>query len=214
MKVRRHITTPTLLLLAILIYSVCRVPQQSHSAASESTGSPGLGQAIALSDFDADGFVDEARLEGSAFHKSVGILLSGTGKRSFLHFTTNRIVHGSLLAQDIDNDGTTDLIWTDNFRRNNVLVWLGDGSGRFEQVDSSQHNREFALGNTPVAESDNSFQETAINFETNSPLDQTLNAKYLDNSAAGPASDYPDRPAPTSAGLRLPTGRAPPFPLS
>jgi hypothetical protein len=214
MKVRRLITSPTVLLLAILIYSVCPVPQQRHPAASESSGSPRLGQSIVLSDFDADGFIDEARLEGSAFHKSVGILLSGTGKRSFIHFSTNRIVHGSLFAQDIDNDGTTDLIWTDNFRRNNVLVWLGDGSGRFEQVDSSDYRREFALGNTAVSESDNSSQETAINFETSSPLDQTPNAKYLDHSAGGHPSGYPDRLAATSAGLRLPAGRAPPFRIS
>ncbi len=215
MNVRRFITSAAILPLAILIYSVGALPQQGQANGGSERSEPVyLGEAIVLSDFDADGLVDEARIEGSAFRKSVGILLSGTGKRSFLHFTTNRIVHGSLLAKDIDNDGITDLIWTDNFRRNNVLVWLGDGSGRFEQRDSSEYHREFAFGNTAVAESDNSNQETAINFETNPPLDQALNPKYLDHAATARPSDYSDRLASTSPALSLPSGRAPPLPLA
>ncbi len=214
MNVRRLTTRAAFLLLALTIYSGGALSQQRHAEASDSVEPLRFGQSIALSDFDADGLVDEARLEGSSLHKSVGILLSGTGKRSFLHFNLNRVIHGSLLAQDIDNDGATDLIWTNPFRANDVVVWLGDGSGRFEQVDSGEYGREFALGNTDVAEPDGSNQETAINFETNRPLDQTVNQECLDHSAIELPNDYPDRLAVSSSALGQPTGRDPPFLLS
>ena len=211
---RRLTTRAAFLLLAVTMFSGGAHQRHRYAEAPESVEPLRFGQSIALSDFDADGLVDEARLEGSSLGKSVGVLLSGTGKRSFLHFNSNRIVHGSLLAQDIDNDGATDLIWTDLFRSNDVVVWLGDGSGGFEQVDSSECGRSFAPGNTDVAEPDGSYQETAINFETNRPSEQPLNQKSLDRSASELPNYYPDRLATSSPALGQPTGRDPPFFLS
>lgn len=214
MNVGRFTTRAAFLLFALVIYLGGALPQQRHAEASMSVEPLRFGQSIALSDFDADGLVDEARLEGSSLRKSVGILLSGTGKRSFLHFNADRAIHGSLFAQDIDNDGATDLIWTDPFRSNDVIVWLGDGNGRFEEVDSNEYGLGFALGNTDIAEPDGSNQETAINFEANRPLDQTLSPKFLDQSASELPNDYPDRLAVSSPALGQPTGRDPPFLLS
>jgi len=170
-----------------------------------------FGQSIALSDFDADGLIDEARLDGSSLHRSIGILLSGTGKQSFLHFNASRADYGLLFAKDVDNDGATDLIWTDPLHANDVVVWLGDGSGQFERVDPREYGGGFALGTTEVAQPDGSNQETAITFETNRLLDQTLSQKCLDRSASKLPNDYPDRLATSSPALGQPTGRAPPL---
>jgi hypothetical protein len=170
-----------------------------------------FGQSIALSDFDADGLLDEARLDGSSLHRSIGILLSGTGRRSFLHFNASRADYGSLFAKDVDNDGATDLIWTDPLHANDVVVWLGNGAGQFERVDPREYGGGFALGNTEVAQPDGSNQETAINFETHRLLDQTLSQKCLDLSAGKLPNDYPDRLATSSPALGQPTGRAPPL---
>lgn len=214
MTVRRLTTRAAFLLLALTMFSGLAHPQRRYTQASEGVEPRRLCQSIALSDFDADGLVDEARLESSSSRKSVGILLSGTGKRSFLHFNAHREIHGSLVAQDIDNDGATDLIWADPFRKNEVVVWLGDGRGGFEQVDASEYAGGFAPGNTDVAEPDESNQETAINFETNRPLDQTLSTKYLDHGASELPNNYPDRLALSSPALGQPTGRDPPVILS
>jgi hypothetical protein len=211
MNVRRLTTSAAFLLLALTLYSGFTLPQQRNAEAPESVAPLRFGQSIALSDFDADGLIDEARLDGSSLHKSVGILLSGTGKRSFLHFNANRANYGSLFAQDVDNDGATDLIWTDPLHANDVVVWLGNGSGQFERVDPRQYGGGFALGNTEVAQPDGSNQETAINFETNRLLDQTLSQKCLNQRASELPNDYPDRLATSSPALGQPTGRDPPL---
>lgn len=210
MNVRWLTTSAAFLLLALVILGANRLPQRVHAETPRSAA-PRFGQSIALSDFDADGLVDEARLDGSSLHRSVGILLSGTGKRSFLHFNANRANYGSLFAQDIDNDGATDLIWTDPLHANDVVVWLGNGSGQFERVDPREYGGGFALGNTEVAQPYGSNQEIAINFETNRKLDQALSPKCLDQSASELPNDYPDRLATSSPALGQPTGRDPPL---
>jgi hypothetical protein len=217
MNVRRLTTSAAFLLLALTLYSGGTLPQRGtlpqerNAEASESVASLRFGQSIALSDFDADGLVDEATVDGSSLHKSVGILLSGTGKRSFLHFNACRANYGSLFAQDVDNDGATDLIWTDPLHANDVVVWLGNGSGQFERVDPRDYVAGFALGITEVAQPDGSNQETAINFETNRLLDQTLSQKCLNQRASELPNDYPDRLATSSPALGQPTGRDPPL---
>jgi hypothetical protein len=214
MTVRRLTTRAALLLLTFLIFSSGVLPQHRHSESSAILQPERFCQSIALSDFDADGFLDEARVEGSSYRKSVNIRLSGSGKRSFLHFRGEHALHGSLFAQDLDNDGATDLIWADPLSANDALVWLGDGSGRFVQVDSGAYAREFALGTTGVTEPDQSNQETAINFETNRSLDQALSPKYLGRSAIALPNEHANPGAVSSSALGQPTGRAPPFLLS
>jgi hypothetical protein len=211
MNVRWLTSKAAFLLLALVVLGANRLPQSAHTETSPRSASSRFGQSIALSDFDADGLVDEARLDGSSLRRSVGILLSGTGKRSFLHFNANRANYGSLFAQDVDNDGATDLIWTDPLHANDVVVWLGNGSGQFERVDSREYRGGFALGNTEVTQPDGSNQETAITFETNRLLDQTFSQKCLDQRASELPNDYPDRLATSSPALGQPTGRDPPL---
>jgi len=211
MNVRWLTSKAAFWLLALVVLGANRLPPNVNAETANRSAASHFVQSIALSDFDADGLIDEASLDGSSLHRSVGILLSGTGKRSFLHFNANRPNCGSLFAQDVDNDGTTDLIWTDPLHANDVVVWLGTGTGQFERVDAREYGAGFVLGNPEVAQPDGSNQETAINFETNRPLDQALSQKCLDQSASELPNDYPDRLATSSPALGQPTGRAPPL---
>jgi hypothetical protein len=212
MNVRRLTISAVFLLLALTIHPG-GILQQHRVLANSKRPVPSLfGQPIALSDFDEDGLLDEARIDGSSFHKSVGILLSGSGKRSFLHFNAVRRNVGSLFAQDIDRDGSTDLIWADPLHASDVVVWLGDGCGKFERIDSSRFQGS-DLGNTEIAAPDDSNQETAINSETDRPLDQALTQKHLDRTSSKLPSEYSNRLATSSPALGQPSGRSPPLNL-
>ncbi|HSQ20463.1 MAG TPA: hypothetical protein VLR92_08815, partial [Blastocatellia bacterium] len=96
MNVRRITISAVFLLLALTIHPGGILQQHGVAAMSKRPVPPLFGQSIALSDFDADGLLDEARVDGSSFHKSVGIRLSGSGKQSFLHFNAIRRSVGSL----------------------------------------------------------------------------------------------------------------------
>jgi hypothetical protein len=209
MNVRRLTTSAVFLLLAFAIYPVSTLSKHNISEALPAPARLRVGQTIAVSDFDADGLLDEARLDGSSWRRSVGVLLSGTGKRSFLHFQAVSANHGSLFAQDLDNDGATDLIWTNPFHAGDIVVWRGDGNGRFERVDPSDYRGDFALCDWGVTQPDGANQETAINFETDA-LDQPITQKHLDQSATPVSSSYPERVATSSPELGQPDGRAPP----
>jgi len=211
MNVRRLTTSAVFLLLTLAIYPG---GARSHQIVSEfpvSPSRPCFPQSVALSDFDADGLVDVARLDGSGLRRSIEILLSGTGRRSFLHFHTIRGNHGSLFAQDLDNDGATDLIWANPFQASDVVVWLGDGTGRFEQVDPAEYQSASGFGNAQVIEPDGSNQETAVDSDTTPPLDQTINQKRLDQHVIELPSHYPDRIATATRALGQPAGRDPPL---
>src|SRR5215475_10559559 len=197
------------LLIAIAICTI-NSSAQGFSASAKTATQVRVGQFTAISDFDSDGLLDEARIEGSSFQKSVGILLSGTGKRSFLHFRPEHPIDGSLFARDLDNDGATDLIWADPLNRGDVAVWLGDGSGKFERVDSSQYISDFVLGDPEIATPDRSNEETVFISETNRPLDQTVNQKSFDRAASNLSNIYTDQPATPSPALGQLTGRDPP----
>ena len=197
------------LLVAIAICTI-NSSAQRFSASANTLNQARVGQFTAMSDFDSDGLLDEARIEGSSFHKSVGILLSRTGKRSFLHFGPEHQIDGSLFATDLDNDGATDLIWANPLLRGDVAVWLGDGCGKFERVDSSQYFSDFVLGDPEIATSDGSNEETVFISETNRPLDQNINQKSFDRIASNLLSSYTDQPATPSPALGQLTGRDPP----
>jgi hypothetical protein len=209
MNVGRLTSRAVFLLLALTILPGGTLQLKRAAAPTKNPAPPRFGQSIALSDFDADGLLDEARVDGSSFQKSVGILLSRSGKQSFLHFNAIRRNVGSLFAQDIDKDGSTDLIWADPLHASDVVVWRGDGCGKFERIDSSQF-RGFALGNTEIVAPDDSNQEIAINCETDRPLDQALSQKHLDRTSGELPSEYSDSLATSSPAIGQPSGRSPP----
>jgi hypothetical protein len=211
----RWVTTRLALLLQVLaIFSLSTPPQQRNVEAAEIPSRLRFGQSVVLSDFDADGLIDEARLDGSSAHRSVGVMLSGTGKLSVLHFDTRSVSSGALIAEDVDNDGAPDLIWTDLLRADSVIVWRGDGGGEFERSPDCAHCGGFTLGETNVAVPAGANQETAINVETSRPFDQTLSQKGIDPIATDlPNHDF-DLIETSSPSLSQPAERGPPYILS
>ncbi len=214
MNVRRLTTSAAFLLLILSLYSGGTLPQQGNAEASGRVAPLRFGQSIVVSDFDQDGLVDEATLDGSSLQKSVGILLSGTGKRSFLHFNANRANYGSLFAQDVDNDGATDLVWTDLLHADDVIVWLGDGTGQFERASTIAYRDRFTLGNTTVYASEWSDHEPVIHAETNRRLDPSPVHKCGLRVAIELPNLHVDGVATLSPALGQPAGRSPPFLLS
>jgi hypothetical protein len=210
MNVRWFTTRAAFLLLALAIYPSKVPPQQIASDASQSTSHLRFAQSIALSDFDRDGLIDEAKLNAFGAHKSVGIFLSGTLKQSLIFFESRGAGHGSLFSRDVDNDGAPDLIWTDLIHADNVIVWLGDGSGEFERLASFQYGAAFTLGDENIAPPSDSNQEIAINFESNSPLDYTPIQKFADRSATAAPNQHSNRIGSASPTVYQPTDRGPP----
>ena len=214
MNVRWLTSKAAFLLLALVVLGANRLPPGVHAETSHRSAVSRFGQSIAVSDFDADGLIDEARLDGSSLRRSVGILLSGTGKRSFLHFDANRANYGSLFAQDVDNDGATDLVWTDLLHADDVIVWLGDGTGQFERASTIAYRDRFTLGNTTVYAPEWSDHEPVINSETNRPLDPSPVHKCGLRVAIELPNLHVDGVATLSPALGQPAGRSPPFLLS
>jgi hypothetical protein len=214
MNVRWFTTRAAFLLLALAIYPVNVLPQQRNPDASHNPSRIRFAQSIALSDFDADGLIDEAKLNAFGAHKRVWVFLSGTRKLSFIDFESRVAGHGSLLSQDVDNDGAPDLIWTDLFRADNVIVWLGDGSGEFERLTSFRHGGAFIVGAANIAEPSDSNREIAITFESNSPLDHTPIQKFADRTATAVKSQDSNRIGSASVAVDQPADRGPPLRLS
>jgi hypothetical protein len=214
MNVRWFTTRAAFLLLALAIYPGNVLPQQRNPDASHNPSRIRFGQSIALSDFDADGLIDEAKLNAFGAHKRVWVFLRGTRKLSFIDFESRVAGHGSLLSQDVDNDGTPDLIWTDLFRADNVIVWLGDGSGEFERLTGFRHGGAFTVGAANIAAPSNSNQEIAITFESNSPLDSTPIQKFAGRTATAVKRQDSNRIGAASPAVDQPADRGPPLRLS
>lgn len=206
MNVRWLTTRAVFLLLAFPTCSANALPQ--HSAAFDTRLR--FGQSVALSDFDDDGLIDEARLDAYHFHKRVGILLSRTGKVFVLNFDTKRPHRGSLFAKDVDSDGTTDLVWSDLLHADDVVVWLGDGSGGFERAQPSSNGDEFTLGYKSVNAPDEEDREPAINFESNRQLDQPRIQKCIDWASTERGTQHYGFVFTLSPALSQPADRGPP----
>jgi hypothetical protein len=208
----RHSTTKMFfLVLAVAVYSADVLPQHRNVVASECPVRLRFGQSVALSDFDSDGLIDEARIDGSGSHKGVKIPLSRTGKLLVLDFDTVPGEQGSLIAQDVDDDGATDLVWTDLLHTDDVIVWLGDGKGQFERVSSKAFGDRFTLGDRNVDAPSGSSRETALNCGTNRPLGLSLVRKYAHYTATELPNVTVARVANLSPALGQPAGRSPPF---
>ena len=214
MNVRWLTTRAAVLLLVLAIYPASTLSQHKCLEVSENRSPLRFGQSIALSDFDADGLIDEARLDSSGSGKRVNIPLSRVGKLLVLTFETKPGELGSLIAQDIDNDGATDLVYTDLLHVEDVIVWLGDGAGQFERVSAKVYGDRFTLGYKNVDAPDGSAHEAAINSETNRPLDLSLVYKCACHVTAEVPNVHVDRIADLSPALGHPSDRSPPSRLS
>jgi hypothetical protein len=169
-----------------------------------------FGQSIALSDFDSDGFIDEARLDGFGLEKRVRVILSGSGRHVLLHFGARWIEHGSLFARDLDDNGTADLVWTDLLHGESVIVWLGDGSGRFTRSAGLDCRNEFAPPDNHFTAPADPTQETAINFENEQTSDQPPHQKSFDLYATEMLGEFSANCVVSSPALDQPADRGPP----
>lgn len=210
---RSLIRKAVFLLLGLTICVMTALPQRRDSAVPESATWLRFGQAIALSDFDADGLIDQARIDGSGVNRKVEVMLSRGGKPLVLQLDSNLADRGSLFAQDVDNDGATDLIWTDLLHADGVVVWLGNGGGQFARVPACMYRDGFTLAAANVDVPVEATDKTSINCPTNRSLDQVLISGCGDRVANELLRQRPDQVADSRAALGEPTDRGPPLPF-
>jgi hypothetical protein len=118
--------------LAFLVFYASVFLQYRDGAPFPDRTPPPFNTSQVLSDLDGDGIADQAALSVAGLQQSIELHLSRTDKFSALPFSPATDESGSLLLQDVDNDGDTDLLWRGFRHPNEVLVWLNDGLGRFE----------------------------------------------------------------------------------
>jgi hypothetical protein len=175
-----------LLLVFLAFYGARTVDYSPSLAASPAPPRLGFGESLALSDFDGDNLADRARLGGEGARKSIEIYLSRTGKLSVLQFETLSAAHGSLLAQDVNNDGDVDLIWTDLLHPDDVVIWINNGLGRFERICPHQYARAFVIG-APILKTDDGNKPDAASAPARSFwLDQVISAAAMDHCRTDP----------------------------
>ena len=213
MRSRWFTTKAVFLLLSIAACSVSATPLPRNTLLPEPATPLRFGQIVALSDFDADGLMDKATLASWGVHRSVEVMLSRTGKPLVLHFDNGSADRGSLVAQDVDNDGAADLIWTDLLHADGVVIWLGDSEGRFSRVPASAYANGFTLPDTSVNTPDETIRETLIS---------TVSNRSSDDASLSNLDDFPSSALPRQRHYRLvllssasdePTDRGPPLPL-
>ena len=202
------------LLLCLAVFSTGIIPNQQNAEPADHSAWLRFGQSIALSDFDEDGLIDQARVDRAGLLKSVQIVLSSTGKPVVLRFDTRGGDCGSLFAQDVDNDGVTDLVWTDLLHSDDVVVWLGDGNGEFERIPRRLYADAFTLGDVTLTAPDGSTHETAIGEGTNRCLDKTRIQKAVECVETDLPSDRLDRVDTLCPALSQTAVRGPPHLLS
>ena len=214
MNVRWFTTRAAFLLLALAIYPASVLPQETNPDASQSPSRLRFAESIAFSDFDSDGLIDEATLNAFGAHKRVAIFLSGRRKQSFIYFESKSLGDGSLLSRDVDNDGSPDLIWTDLLLADNVIVWLGNGSGEFERLTSIKYRGAFTLGNVNIAAPSDSNPEIAITFGSTSQFDHTPIQRFADRTATALPHQDSNLIGSASPAVYQPGDRGPPPHLS
>lgn len=168
------------------------------------------GQALALSDLDGDNRIDQARLSGSGSDKTIDLILSQNVQPSVLRFSTHSLWHGSLLACDIDNDGDVDLVWTDTVNPDDVVVWVNDGVGRFQQAPSHGWSGGFVIGGDDITGSSGASHDVSVGLGKAPDYNVRTQSRFDAPELADAFTLYCG--AQTIAGWALlPSGRAPPL---
>ena len=201
-------------LLIVMVAGVCcanPLPRQNTPSISDRTSFLHFGQSLALADFDGDNRTDTATLVGGGRIKDIEIRLSRAKASVVLRFNTLSSERGSLFTSDIDNDGDNDLIWSDLLRADDVVIWLDDGTGRFDRVSPGEHANMFVLSKGP----------TCGGFEI--PREDSASSSQYNASSAILAAQQSDCSTTTSflggfryfaihsGNLRTPSDRGPPL---
>jgi hypothetical protein len=215
MFLRKCTTSFSVMLLAfVLMARVCCLaasPRDSNAEFLQADPLLSFNKVLALGDFDADDKTDQARVTGTGEWKSIEVSLSRTQFQTILSFRAEYFSNGSLFADDIDNDGDLDLVWTDLLHTESVHVWENDGAGHFKSIPSERHARQFILSDLPdAATSDRTCSENALiaprstpDFDYDSGFNPYVRIKLPDQRQ----SQF----HPAFEARREPTDRGPPF---
>ena len=203
-----------LLLLCLAVLATGIIPHQPNVGPARRTVWLRFGQSIALSDFDEDGLIDQARVNRTGLLKSVEIVLASTSSPIVLRFDTRGGDYGSLFAQDIDNDGATDLVWTDLLHSDDVVVWFGDGKGTFQRAPQRLYADVFTLGDLNLTAPDVWTHEIAIGAATNRCLDRNAIKRAVECVETDLPSDRLEQVAALYRALSQTAVRGPPHFLS
>jgi len=210
MNVRWFSKAALFVLLPLLAFGITRLPQTPCAELVRKQPALRFGQSVALSDFDSDGLIDQARVDRIGAQQRVEIALSHATRRLVLCFEAPLGEQGSLVAEDVDSDGATDLVWTDLLHPGDVIVWLGDGTGEFERVSATAYGDRFTLGSTNIGAPEQSSRESAISA-TSRPFDQSFVQISVIHVSTPILSMRGNPAAALSAILSQPSDRSPPF---
>lgn len=204
----------TFALLIVMVAGVCcanALPRKSTPSTSDRTSFLRFGQSLAVADFDGDNHIDTATLSGAGRSKDIEIHLSRAKARILLRFNTLTSELGSLFTSDIDNDGDNDLIWSDLLRADNVVVWLDDGTGRFDRVTPGEYAKMFVLSNGPTCSGFEIPREDSASSSKYNPSSAILVSQKADCSTTTGFFGGFRCFALHSGNLRTPSDRGPPL---
>ena len=164
-------------------------------------------------DLDGDGLVDQATLGIGGLQNSIELDLSRTGELAVLQFSPKTGDSGALFARDLDSDGDTDLLWRGGLPPQEVIVWLNDGSGRFECLCPPEpHDGDLAIGGSGVSASHTRRPESALNPERTPTPELVLTHGWDVHAAATQFRNHRlEQVWVPSCSQRPPTNRGPPL---
>lgn len=198
--------------LALLAFYISVFLQQGDRAPFPDHTPPPLNASQVLADLDDDGIADRAAFSVSGLQQSIELHLSRTDEFSALPFSPATDGSGSLLSQDVDKDGDTDLLWRGFRHPNEVLIWLNDGSGRFECLCPPEpQTRGLDLGISGFYVPDNRGPESAINPERSPSPGAVLTCGWNVSVPTNCMKHRLGRVWTPSCSQRRPTDRGPPL---
>jgi hypothetical protein len=198
--------------LAFLVFYVGLFLHQRDGAPFPDHMPPPLNASQVLADLDDDGIADRAALSVSGLQQSIELHLSRTDEFSALPFGPATDESGSLLPRDVDNDGDIDLIWRGFWHPNEVLIWLNDGSGRFECLCPPEpQTRGLDLGISGFYVPDNICPESAINPERSPSPGAVLTCGWNISVTTNRMKHQRGQVWMPSCSQRRPTDRGPPL---
>jgi hypothetical protein len=113
-------------------------PSTASNAARQSSERPGpiarLNYHHLLSDFDADGQIDQAEPHSAGLHHCIRVRFGNSHERH-LELGALSNASGALLTWDINRDTKPDLIWISQSGLERPVAWLGDGRGNFARAN-------------------------------------------------------------------------------
>jgi hypothetical protein len=200
------------LLLTLGVYSVSLSLPLSDRAPSPGRMQSSSVTSQALSDLDGDGLADPVMLDPGGLPHNIELHLSRTDGRVVLPLSAEAEGGGSLSVQDIDGDGDMDLLWQEARPLHEVLVWLNDGTGRFECLcPPAPRNWGAALSGLGVHASHRRCPDSALSPERNPSPGSALTPRWDFHVGATLGSPRPEHVWILFGLKRLPPNRSPPL---